>query len=143
MFETGLGGGVRVFGSNCPEGLDGPPNIRSLASWYMASRSARVLLSNEDEVGEVFEGVVVCVGRFSIFIGAWMTVDGGGETTVVEVDGLEITSCGIGDFVFLTTHLNQSPPRGGRVSVLTRFPRFSDCPPLLLHRHPPSRLERA
>jgi hypothetical protein len=35
-----------------------------------------------------------------------MTAVGGGETTMAEVDDLEITSCGIGDFVFLTTHLN-------------------------------------
>jgi len=36
-----------------------------------------------------------------------MTVGGGGETTIAEVDDLEITSCGIGDFVFLTPNLNQ------------------------------------
>jgi hypothetical protein len=36
-----------------------------------------------------------------------MTVGGGGETTVAEVDDLEITSCGIGDFAFLTPYLNQ------------------------------------
>ena len=35
-----------------------------------------------------------------------MTAVGGGETTVAEVDGLEITSCGIGDLVFLTPHPN-------------------------------------
>ena len=42
-----------------------------------------------------------------------MTVGGGGETTVAEVDDLEIRNCGIGDFVFLTPYLNQ----------LSRFPR--------------------
>jgi hypothetical protein len=30
-----------------------------------------------------------------------MMVGGGGETTVDEVDDLEMMSCGIGDFVFL------------------------------------------
>lgn len=55
----------------------------------------------------MFEGVVAGVGRLSILSGAWMIVGGGGETTVVEVDGLEITSCGIGDFAFLTQHLSQ------------------------------------
>ena len=42
----------------------------------------------------------------SILIGAWMIVGGGGGTTAAEVDDLEITSCGIGDFVFLSPHLN-------------------------------------
>ena len=45
-----------------------------------------------------------------------MAVDGGGETTVAEVDDLEITSCGIGDFVFLTHILvssRETHPRGG------------------------------
>ena len=32
-----------------------------------------------------------------------MMAGGGGGTTVVEVEDLEITSCGIGDFEFLTT----------------------------------------
>lgn len=50
--------------------------------------------------------MVVGVGRLRILIGAWMIVGGGGEMTVAEVDGLEITSCGIGDFEFLTPYLN-------------------------------------
>lgn len=90
-----------VSGPSCSEGL-GDPKIRSLASWYFASRSARVLGVGEGEAEELFVGVVVGVGRLRIFIGAWMIVGGGGVTTVVEVDNLEITSCGIGDFVFLT-----------------------------------------
>ena len=36
-------------------------------------------------------------------------VGGGGETTVAEVDDLETTTCGIGDFAFLITRLNQFP----------------------------------
>ena len=104
-FGTGLGGGVLVFGPSCSEGL-GDPKIRSLASWYFASRSARVCGTGEGEAEEVFEGVVVGVGRLSILIGAWMTVGGGGEATVAEVDDLEMMSCGIGDFVFLTPYLN-------------------------------------
>lgn len=103
-FETGLGAGVGDFKSSCLEGSDGPPNIRSLASWYLASRSARVCGSGEGGAEEVFEGVVVGVGRFNILIGAWITAVGGGETTVAEVDDLEITSCGMGDFVFLIAH---------------------------------------
>ena len=95
-----------VFGPSCSEGL-GDPKIRSLASWYFASRSARVWEVGEGEVEEVFEGVVVGVCRLRILIGAWMIVGGGGETTVVEADSLEITSCGIGDIVFLTPYLNQ------------------------------------
>jgi len=51
--------------------------------------------------------VVVGVCRLSILSGAWMIVGGGGETTVVDVDGLEMTSCGIGDFAFLTRYLSQ------------------------------------
>ena len=54
----------------------------------------------------MFEGVVVGVGRLSILIGTWMIVGGGGGTTVAEVDDLEITSCGIGDFVFLSPYPN-------------------------------------
>ena len=38
-----------------------------------------------------------------------MIVCGGGGTTVGEVDDLEITSCGIGDFVFLCPYLNELP----------------------------------
>lgn len=106
IFRTGLGGGVLVFGPSCSEGLN-DPKIRSLASWYFASRSARVWGTGEGEAEDVFEGVVVDVGRLSILSGAWMTVGGGGEMTVAEVDDLEITSCGIGDFVFLTPCLNQ------------------------------------
>jgi hypothetical protein len=101
----GLGGGVLVFGSPCSVGLE-DPKIRSLASWYFASRSARVWGTGEGEAEEVFGGVVVDVGRLRILIGVWMSVIGGGETAVAEVADLEITSCGIGDFVFLTTHLN-------------------------------------
>lgn len=104
-FGTALGSGVLVFGLSCSEGLD-DPKIRSLASWYFASRSAKVWGTGEGEVEEVFEGVVVGVGRLSILIGAWRAVGGGGETTVAEVDDLEITNCGIGDFVFLTTYFN-------------------------------------
>jgi len=104
-FEMGLGGGVLVFGLSCSGGLD-DPKIRSLASWYFASRSARVRGVGEGEAEEVSEGVVVGIGRLSILIGAWMIVGGGGEMTVAEVDDLEITSCGIGDFVFLAQHLN-------------------------------------
>lgn len=103
-FGAGLGGGVLVLGPSCSKGLD-DPKIRSLASWYFASRSARVCGTGEGEAEEVFEGVVG-VGRLSILIGAWMTIGGGGETTVAEVDDLEMTSCGIGDFVFLTPYLN-------------------------------------
>ena len=84
----------------------GDPKIRSLASWYFASRSARVWGVGEGEAEEVSEGEVVGVGRLSILNGAWMIVGGGGETTVVEVDDLEITSCGIGDLVFLSPYLN-------------------------------------
>ena len=80
--------------------------MRSLASWYLASRSARVWGTGEGEAEEVFERVVVGVGRLSILIGACMIVGGGGGTTVAEVDDLEITSCGIGDFVFLIPYLN-------------------------------------
>jgi hypothetical protein len=94
-----------VFGSSSSGGLD-CPKIRPLASWYFASRSAKVWGTGEGEAEEVLEGVVVGVGRLSILIGAWMTVGGGGETTVAEVDDLEITSCGIGDFVFLIPYLN-------------------------------------
>ena len=43
-----------------------------------------------------------------------MTAVGGGETTVAEVEDLEITSCGIGDFAFLTSHPNQFSPMGRR-----------------------------
>jgi len=35
-----------------------------------------------------------------------MVVGRGGGTTVAEVDDLEITSCDIGDFVFLSPYLN-------------------------------------
>lgn len=94
-----------VCGSSCSEGL-GVPKILSLASWYFASRSTRVWGTGEREAEEVFGGVVAGVGRFSILIGAWMIAGGGGETTVAEVDDLEITSCGIGDIVFLTPHLS-------------------------------------
>jgi hypothetical protein len=94
-----------VFGPSCSKGLDGP-KIRSLASWYFASRWARVCGTGEGEAEEVFEGVVVGVGRLSILIGAWISVGGGGETTAAEVDDLDITSCGIGDVVFLTPCLN-------------------------------------
>ena len=87
-------------------GID-DPKIRSLASWYFASRSAKVWGTGEGEAEEVFEGVVVDVGRLSILIGAWMIVGGGGETIAVEVDDLEITSCGMGDFVFLAQYLSQ------------------------------------
>lgn len=100
-FGTGLGGGVLVSGLSCPDISDNP-KIRSLASWYFVSRSARVWGTGEGEAEEVFEGVVVGVGRLRILSGAWMTVCGGGETTVAEVDDLEITSCGIGVFEFLT-----------------------------------------
>lgn len=101
------GGGVGVFGLSCSEGLDADPNIRSLASWYFASRSARVCCeTNEGEAEEVFERVAVGIGRLRILIGAWMTAVGGGEMTVAEVDGLEITSSGIGGFAFLTPHPN-------------------------------------
>jgi len=103
-FGTGLGG-VLVFGSSCSDGLAGP-KIRSLASWYFASRSARVCGVGEGEAEEVFEGVVIGVCRLSILIGVWMIVGGGGETTVVEVDNLETTTCGIGDFAFLTQYPN-------------------------------------
>ena len=114
-FGAGLGGDVLVSGLSCSKGL-GCPKIRSLASWYFASRWARVWGIGEGEIEEVFEGVVVGVGRLSILIGVWMAVDGGGETTVAEVDDLEITSCGIGDFVFLTHILvssRETHPRGG------------------------------
>jgi hypothetical protein len=104
-FETGLGGDILVFGPSCSEGLDGP-KIRSLASWYFASRWARVCGTGEGEADEVLEGVVVDVGRLSILIGAWISVGGGGETNAAEVDDLDITSCGIGDVVFLTPYLN-------------------------------------
>ena len=77
--------------------------MRSLASWYFASRSASVWGTGEGEAEEVFGGVVVGVGRLSILIGAWMMAGGGGEATIVDVEDLEITSCGIGDFEFLTT----------------------------------------
>lgn len=89
-----------AFGPSCSEGLGGP-KIRSLASWYFTSRSARVLGTGEGEADEVSEGVVVAVGRLSILIGAWTIVGGGGGTTVTDVDGLEITNSGIGDLVFL------------------------------------------
>lgn len=46
------------------------------------------------------------VCRLRILIGDWIAAVGGGETTAAEVDDLEITSCGIGDFVFLTPHPN-------------------------------------
>ena len=62
--------------------------------------------TGEGEAVDVFEGVAVGVGRLSIFMGAWMTAVGGGETTVAEVDDLEITSCGIGDLMFLIPHPN-------------------------------------
>lgn len=101
----GLGGGVLAFGLSCSEGLD-CPKIRSLASWYFASRSARVCGTGEGEAEEVFEGVVVGVGRLSILIGAWMIVGGGGEIAAAEVDDLEIMSWGIGDFVFLTSYFD-------------------------------------
>jgi len=103
-FGTGLGGGVFVFGLSCSESFDSP-NIRSLASWYFASRSARVWGTGEGEAEEAFEGVVVGVCRLSILIGAWMIVGGGGATTVAEVDDLEITSWGIGDFVFAVSQI--------------------------------------
>jgi len=93
-----------VFGPSCSEGLN-DPKIRSLASWYFASRSARVWGTGEGEAEDVFEGVVVDVGRLSILSGARMTVGGGGEMTVAEVDDLEITSCGIGDFVFAVSQI--------------------------------------
>ena len=102
---TALGGGVFVFESACSEGL-GSPKIRSLASWYFASRSASVWGIGEGEAEEVFGGVAVGVCRLSILIGVWMIVGGGGGMTVADVDDLEITSCGIGDFVFLTPYLN-------------------------------------
>jgi len=41
-------------------------------------------------------------------------VGGGGEMTVAEVDDLETTTCGIGDFAFLIARPNQFPPRGGK-----------------------------
>lgn len=81
----------------------------------------------------MFERVVVGVGRLSILIGAWMIVGGGGGTTVAEVDDLEITSCGIGDFVFLShipISFRGSPPeRGGKRGELEwygvrGFPNF-------------------
>jgi len=103
-FGAGLGDGVSAFGPSCSEVLDNP-KIRSLASWYFASRSARVWGIGEGDAEEVFEGVVVGVGRLSILSGAWMTVGGGGETTVAEVDGFDITSCGIGDFVFAVSQI--------------------------------------
>ena len=104
-FGAGLGGDVLTFGLSCSRGSDAP-KIRSLASWYFASRSARVLGSGEGEAEEVIEGVVVGVGRLSILIGVWIAVGGGCKTTVAEVDDLEIRSCGIGDLVFLTPYLN-------------------------------------
>ena len=54
----------------------------------------------------MFGGLVVDVGRLSILIGVCMIAGGGGETTAAEVDDLEITSCGIGDIVFLTSYLS-------------------------------------
>jgi len=74
---------------------------------YVASRSARVWGTGEGEAEGVFEGVVVGVDRLRILIGARMIVGGGGGTTVGEVDDLEITSCGIGDFASLSPYLNQ------------------------------------
>lgn len=91
-----------VCGSSCSEGL-GVPKILSLASWYFASRSARLWGTGEGEAEEVFWGVVVCAGRLSILIGVCMIAGGGGEMTVAEG---EITSCGIGDIVFLTPYLS-------------------------------------
>ena len=61
-FGAGLSGGTLVFGPSCSEGLYGP-QIRSLASWYSASRSTRVCGTGEGEAGEVFEGMDVGIGR--------------------------------------------------------------------------------
>jgi hypothetical protein len=82
-----------------------------------------------------------------------MIVGGGGGTTAAEVDDLEITSCGIGDFVFLIPLYqlafgNHLPERGGKKGELewywrTRFPRFSGYLSLLPHRRHPSRQGRA
>jgi hypothetical protein len=89
-----------VLGPSCSEGLDGP-KIRSLASWYFASRLVRVCGTGE---GEAEEGAVADICRLStILIRAWMSVGGGGGTTAAEVDDLDITSCGTGDVVFLTS----------------------------------------
>ena len=65
----GAGGGVGVFGSSCSEVLD-DPKIRCLASWYLASRSARVWETGEGEAEEGLEGVAVGVCRLRILIGA-------------------------------------------------------------------------
>ena len=46
------------------------PNIRSLVSWYFASRSAGVWGTGEGEAEEVLGEVVVGVGRLGILIGA-------------------------------------------------------------------------
>jgi hypothetical protein len=113
--EIGLGGGVLVLGPPFSGGLDGP-KIRSLASWYLASRSVRVCGTGGGE--ELFERVVIGDGRLSILIGAWMIIAGGGETTAAEVDDLNLMSCGIGGVVFLTPCLNQlsrTPAEEGRI----------------------------
>jgi len=99
------------------------PKIRSLAAWYVASRSANDLddaeaLAEDDDDAAVVELVALVVvvvvvvvedGRLRIRNGDCIAVIGG-ETTVGPVLGREMMSSGIGDFVFAFSQIFSLSP---------------------------------